>query len=767
MSNVHFSDESVFYIQNAFGLGTGRKILNKYCGNEWDGYSIMIPSIPNLSKHIDFIHKDKLDMSENERQEQKSSMEYEAEVIVFRALERMKKHCVILHGFKYNHLLFEAVFPDHHCTAGRCKRKETHSCHKQYSDPEGETDFLVIGKNFFATFEVKHCRLEKIAKADNLGKGIQQTERTEKFLKRIMELVVGSSKPIFKFCTFPLIKKEDAEGYLAEYLAKHPQSDTQILFEDDFDNFNLWWNVHIEGQLQLQFTTPLKEEIKEIVTGLSGSTTDDQFGIDVKHIDDNLRTSKITREFKKGGKILHNNTEVITATEEMKMLDIKYLRETQKAALDDQSDRLLINGPAGTGKTIVLQAKLLNIAMDVSSEERVIVFSFGHKATAAYIEILKRANLQYYFKKIGNNLKANSLSKIRETAERSFEKILLFSITIIDYSKKFLDTLRQIIEYFKDCKILIDDIQCLLTPKSAKPFEELIGSINKCSFVRMTVDAVQLFYHPKSEKDTRAIDQAIRSIESHMKMITLQSNMRNSYEVSSLLSVVREQFKGDFYDSTTIIPSQKYSHYIHGPKVVVNLVLSNKGGKLNDKINEILRREMGLLDLQDKKSNVNGNIRKLSKQEDFQIVRLTNPKVNSKRVPNLTLDDDLESCSEKIRYCYSREWAAVVGLISIDRRTLYREFLARVYLAVSRARVYCSLVLYVEHDNPPDFLKAFLDKVESGSSSVIVKRHVVKRFSVRSEVESATNSMKKMRLEEDKELVPTCSTQQDTDMESA
>ena len=43
----------------------------------------------------------------------------------------------------------------------------------------------------------------------------------------------------------------------------------------------------------------------------------------------------------------------------------------------------------------------------------------------------------------------------------------------------------------------------------------------------------------------------------------------------------------------------------------------------------------------------------------------------------------------------------------------------------------------------------------------------MKRFSVRSEVESATKSTKKMRLEEDKELVPTSSTQQDTDMESA
>ena len=215
-----------------------------------------------------------------------------------------------------------------------------------------------------------------------------------------------------------------------------------------------------------------------------------------------------------------------------------------------------------------------------------------------------------------------------------------------------------------------------------------------------------------------------------------------------------------------MIPSQKYCHYIHGPKAAIHVIESNRGGKLNEKINEIVESELELLDLQDNTKN-NGNGQMLSKQEDFQIVRMNNQKVKSKWMPtrNVTLDGDLESCSEKIRYCYSREWAAVVGLISIDKKTIYREFLTRVYLAASRARVYFSLILYVEHGSPPHFLRAFLKKVESGSSS-IVKKYVVKRI-LPKEVKSAASLLsKRMRLDKDHDEEMS-SSQQEDDMESS
>ena len=57
----------------------------------------MYPPVPNLGKHIDLLQTDEVMMTDAERNDQKMRMEYEAEVTVFRALEKLRKNCIVLH----------------------------------------------------------------------------------------------------------------------------------------------------------------------------------------------------------------------------------------------------------------------------------------------------------------------------------------------------------------------------------------------------------------------------------------------------------------------------------------------------------------------------------------------------------------------------------------------------------------------------------------------------------------------------------------------
>ena len=713
----------------------------------------MLPPIPNPSKHIDLMQRDNADMSNNELMEQKSQIEYEAEVVLFRALEGLQKSCVVLHGFKYDHLMLEAVMPGHPCSAKKCKEKQPHPCHRQDNETEGEADFIIMGKNYFATFEVKHCKVEKIAKDDNLVKGIQQTERTEALLKQVMELTIKSSRPMFKFCAFPLIKRDEVLGYLTDRL----QSNAKLLFKEDFEKFNNWWDINIENKAELQFNMPINEGIKEIIAGLSSKISGYNLRDSIRLIDENLRRSIVTREFKKGGKTLHNNTEIIHASEEFMMLDINYLRRSQKAALDDESDRLIINGPAGTGKTIILQGTLLKLVQTAALDRKVIVFAFGQKAALGYAKLMEKVKVKHLFQRVGNKINDKSSQKIigkiiGKIIESSTSMISILQIDILDYSKRFLEILIGIIEHFQNSSVLIDDIQCLLTPNSAPYFEELIKCISRCKYVRITIDAVQLFHHPKTQNDVEVLDKVLRGLANLMKIVDLQSNMRNSYEISSLLMVVREQFRKTT-EEPKMVPSQKFAHYIHGPKTVIHYIKSVRGAKLNEKINEILRKEVELLSLRARNSKNGGN--EENQDEDYlQIVRMSGQRqVKNKRVNTrpITIDVNLEEYSEKIRYSYSREWPAVVGLIAIDNKTIYREFLSWVYIAVSRARVYSSLILYVENTGAPEFLTGFLETVQESSTSTIVKKYVLKRFLPR-DVKSASALLSvKLSLDEDQE----------------
>ena len=728
----------------------------------------MRPPVPNLSKYIDLIEQDQSNLDDEELNEHDYVMQYEAEVKLFRALEKLEKNCridddiegesltdqdkkrlqvIVLHGFEYKHSLFREIMPSHNCTStlDKCKSKETHPCHKKDKETEGEADFIVIGENYFATLEVKHCKIVNLA--TNLVKAIDQAERTEMLLRKILEVIDNNEHtqnfPILKFCAFPFISRMDGQPYQNKVVL----GTTKVMFEDDLLDINSWWKENVDSIVTETTGLHMSEEVKSIATGLVGADNADIRSC-VKKVDEQLRKSMITRECKKDGKITHNNSEVfeVQPKDIQKLLGIKYFRKEQKAALDNESNHLTINGPAGSGKTKILQAKLLVYALNPASKIKPVLFSVSHEATKVHVEMIKSAGLKLETQKIGN--RKLSSNRIHQLKNMTSKKVLIFSVTVINYSDNFLNSIYEVISNFKEHKIFMDDIQCFLHLNTIIGFRKLMRLLKSCAFACITMDVAQIFYYPSSAAGARQIKNVIDSIQySPMIVCNLHENIRNSYEISSLLGVVRDELKKNFC-LTDIFNSQRFSHFIHGPRPKVHFVRSSRRGKLADKIYEIITTDLKQLGLPNFETlSPKGNKIKLT-NGDFQILRFIGPKEKNKGAQNHDLDfTNLNEYTTKIGYSYSREWAAVFTLLNINKETIYQEFLSRLYLGASRARVFCSVIIYVKGGDPPEFIESFLKRVEEDSMAINIKFRI-KDESTKAQIEVASYHLnKKMRIE--------------------
>ena len=256
-----------------------------------------------------------------------------------------------------------------------------------------------------------------------------------------------------------------------------------------------------------------------------------------------------------------------------------------------------------------------------------------------------------------------------------------------------------------------------------------------------------MFYFPSSAADGRKISTVMNSISyGPMTVLNLQANIRNSYEVSTFLGILREEFKDNLPGTWNNFTSQRFSHFVHGPRPKVHYIRSSKRGNLADKMNEIIASDLKQLDLPSQE-NPKGNRMKLT-NSDFKILHFTGSKKKSKRAESHELDfPNLKEYTTKIRYSYSREWAVVFVLLNINKDTIYQEFLSRLYLGASRARVHCSVIIYLKGGDPPGFIDEFLRRVEDDSMA-LKREYSVKDTSLKAQIEVASYHLnKKMRLE--------------------
>ena len=161
-------------------------------------------------------------------------------------------------------------------------------------------------------------------------------------------------------------------------------------------------------------------------------------------------------------------------------------------------------------------------------------------------------------------------------------------------------------------------------------------------------------------------------------------NLRNTSDLSNILSVIRDQFvrlvylRSDILD--LVLPTQLQGHFIHGPLPVIHV--------FNDRnVDSIIR----VFDIELDSLCVTSNLN----YSDIGIVA----NVTSSDVMSLVKDSVNRRCvntGSKIAVCNSidcasAQWPAVIVVYRVFK---YSKDLTTLYLTLSRARVYCSVFIY-------------------------------------------------------------------------
>ena len=355
-------------------LRKGNEIFKAYCSTG-DKHPIMLPRAPQQT-YIDLYPEDQPGCSfENDRNQQ---LNYEAEVIVYRALEKLSgKDLIVLHSFEYSH--FQYYLGDLSHIKGKCLK-----CKKRPDDREGECDFIVIAPNFFVIIEVKN--MGHIGKQSNLGcnndqqslaldtsfqKSLEQRNKMVQFVKRFCKRLT-----VLQFTVYPNLQK----AFKKEFPISRDQLST-IIFKEDIEYFIDWWKENVsdlvlDESLHHEFRTK-HEDVRNLLLAIwcTDKTICDKSIRDMSKCSLGKCIVEINKQLRSGKFAFRsNNPDVIPSPKIVKdFLGINNLTKQQYDLINSYEMFLWINGPAGAGKTVVLLAKILQLALS-SKDNKIVLF---------------------------------------------------------------------------------------------------------------------------------------------------------------------------------------------------------------------------------------------------------------------------------------------------------------------------------------------------------------------------------------------------------
>ena len=734
-------------------LRNGNEIFKTYCSTG-DKHPIMLPRAPQQT-YIDIYPEDQPGCSfENDRNQQ---LNYEAEVIVYRALEKLSGgDLIVLHSFEYSH--FQYYLEDLSHIIGKCLK-----CKKRKADREGECDFIVIAPNFFVIIEVKN--MGHIGKQSDLGcnndqqslalvktfqKSLEQRNKMVQFVKRFCKRLT-----VLQFTVYPNFQK----AFKKEFLISRDQLST-IIFKEDIEGFFDWWKENVsdlvlDESLHHEFRTK-HEDVRNLLLAIwctkdhgAQKTICDKskcsLGKCIVKINERLRSGRFA--------FRSNNPEVIPSPKIVKdFLGINNLTKQQYDLINSYEMFLWINGPAGAGKTVVLLAKILQLALS-SKDNKIVLFCETIISPEHLLKPLKKAGVKH------------ASTFVLESIEESTDEITYTSIfcRIRDYLNenqvviiwlRGFDTLTKDIEDIentmlinvirlfqgKGIHVFIDDIQVklqrdtdVMTKNRDRDYDLLKTLLELSSSCRVWIscDMLQNFIYIADEEEViirhnSRLAGFFNEELSSTQLVSLSKNLRNTSDLSKTLSIIREHI---LEQGNIVSPFKNYfaiiqspGHYIHGPKSIVH-VLQRFDKEL---IYSIFVKEFNELCFDDIKD---GN--------DVGILHTLNHTLDTVNINLIVsiLDDILFSTNitpRRVMDVYSKEWPAVIvlqplndhhGEILNDGPAIVSCDSENLYIAMSRARAKCTVIIFpLEGAILDDYhrMSSLLDKLED---SVEVRYH--------------------------------------------
>ena len=331
---------------------------------------------------------DERDTSKASIKQQDQQSQYEAEVDFYRALESLElnKKIIVLHNFKYS---------------------KSQACLFSGSEESsaGEHDFVVIVRDYvIIIFEVKSPKAitDKTFKR-NLSDARKQLRRAKNIITNICNIwnIDQSAFFVREYAVFPKTSKTDLRNF--NNYKTNKVSD--IIFQNDVENFRCWWEENIKSYLvEVSIVRSIRSNdvhrLKSTLLGIWCVNEQNLCDIEicslghcVKEVDDAVRSAEITQtKLKPLSKGVKTSPTLFRT-----YFGVDCLTETQKIVYNDDKVAQYIMGPAGSGKTLLLLGKMIQVFQRQepnNSLKRKFVLITGSFDLDDIAEMLKKAGMK-------------------------------------------------------------------------------------------------------------------------------------------------------------------------------------------------------------------------------------------------------------------------------------------------------------------------------------------------------------------------------------
>ena len=680
----------------------GKQIYEEYCSSA-DNKPTMLPRAPEQT-YVDR-YPDENQPGSSLTDDKQHQSDYETEIKVYRALEVVDGNFIVLHSFKFTHHQYRL------CAGKSHIRKGCPKCNNA-GDQDGECDFLIICGDSFIIIEVKNMEnVGEVVECEpdfhlcSIGEDWQPECNREQQLRalngtfqksvkqrnKIVELIqcMDKNAKILQFTAYPNFSKQFKDEFQCSEKTELRLSDDElstIIFEEDVYNFVAWWAANVT---QANLPSPdYHEKARNILLAIWATERDTcdkskcSLGRCIMEVNKQLKEGLIIFEPKIGKKRKRDqNPGVVKAPDVISnYVGVRNLTTQQNSVFNSSENLLWINGPAGAGKTVILCGKILQL-LESDKDNKVVVFKFTGPGNNSqyYQSALDNASIEY--KLINTSEDDHTPAQLATLITESLCSVVIVEITYYPDITYLTDRLSPLSGYH----LFVDDVQTVISSSdTAERWTVLINKLVELSADKnmwIACDFAQAWY----VTNTRYIVNVANVIIDTLKPIqraTLSRNLRNTFDLSSILSVIRDQFvnlfslKLDILD--LVLPTQSPGHFIHGPLTVMHV--------FNDRnVADIVRV-------------FNIELDRLCDVQDIGIVYID---YSSSDVMSLVKDSVKKRCDNtdsKIAVChsgdcYSAQWPAVIVLHRVGGYS-EEEDLTQLYLMLSRARVNCSVIIY-------------------------------------------------------------------------
>ena len=505
----------------------------------------------------------------------------------------------------------------------------------------------------------------------------------------------------------------------------NPSNRDLVKTDGDLSTFNTWWAENVTQAISsirrvsvsnteipiTGYNQDSHEKARNILLAIWATDRNkcDQskcsLGRCILDINKQLKEGQITFEPKKGKK-RDKNPGVVDAPDVIsKYVGVLNLTTQQNDVFNSSENMLWINGPAGAGKTVILCGKIIQLIQS-DSDNKVVVFKFAGPGNNSL-------HYQHAFDKASIEYKLISTSKDKHTSAQLADLISSCSVIIVEIqitdSLPGMTLLIDILSVLSGYNLFVDDIQTVINyTTTAEMCTVLIDKLLELSAdktVWIACDIVQAWAVLDADVISIVANLLTDKLTANQRVI-LTMNLRNTSDLSNILSVIRDEFvtlsslKSDILD--LVLPTQLQGHFIHGPLPVIHV--------FNDfNVDSIIRVFNIELDSLCVTSNLN--------YSDIGIVAYVTSSVMSLVKDSVNIRCD--NTGSKIAVCHSKDCASAhwPAVIVLHRVYGYRkENLTALYLSLSRARVYCSVIIYPHEGTTLDdspYMLHLLDKLSN------------------------------------------------------